>query len=183
MTSPAAFGFNLGEWPANAGRPHSLLKRRVFSVESPFVMTIQVLGRGACEYQPGLKLLVSFWPASEFADDEWDAYIVEILRFSQNVPGFRVLSWNRGNATPRPEQQKRMGAAMGASTHKVAVVTRDPPNGFASSVLAFVNPNIRTFSEAQWTEIWAHLGLSSPEQFKVERALSHLRERVERGVL
>lgn len=134
-------------------------------------MAIQLLGRGAFEYLPELKLLVSFWPASEFSDAEWDAYIAEILRYSQSVTAFRVLSWNHGNATPRPEQQKRMGAAVGASNHKVAVVTRDPPNGFASSVLAFINPNIRTFSESEWTEIWGHLGLHSPEQVKVQHAL------------
>lgn len=143
-------------------------------------MTIQLLGRGACEYLPELKLLVSFWPSSDFSDVEWDAYIAEIVSYSHSVPAFRALSWNHGNATPRPEQQKRMGAAMGASTHKVAVVTRDPPNGFATSVLAFINPNIRTFSEGQWNEIWGHLALVSAEQLKVQHTLQRLRERVHR---
>lgn len=144
-------------------------------------MAIQLLGRGACEYLPELKLLVSFWPMSEFADDEWDGYIAIVRSHTHSVADLRVLSWNHGNATPRPEQQKRMGAAVGANTHKVAVVTRDTPNAFASSVLAFVNPEIRMFSEGEWNETWDHLRLGSADQVKVQRTLQNLRERVDPG--
>jgi hypothetical protein len=122
---------------------------------------------------------VSFWPSSEFADDEWDGYVAVIRRYAHTVADLRVLSWNSQNATPRPEQQKRMSAVMGATTHKVAVVTPAPPNGFATSVLAFVNPNIRTFSEQQWNETWDHLGLAPHEQARVEGTLELLRERLE----
>lgn len=115
---------------------------------------------------------------SEFTDDEWDEYVVQTHQYAHADSGFRVLSWNCQNATPRAEQQQRMTRALGGSTHKVAVVTRGEPNGFAASVLAFVNPNIRTFSEAQWHETWKHLGLTPTEQLKVERALESLRERV-----
>lgn len=142
-------------------------------------MAIEVLGRGACEYLPELKLLVSYWPMGEFADDEWDAYVAIVRSHSLATADFRVLSWNHGNATPRPEQQKRMGAAVGVTSHKVAVVTRDAPNGFASAVLAFINPNIRTFSERQWSETWSHLGLISADQAKVQRTLQQLRARVD----
>jgi hypothetical protein len=137
-----------------------------------------MLGRGACEFLPDLKLLVSFWPVVEFADDEWDAYVAAIRHHAHTVVGLRVLSWNCRNATPRPEQQKRMSAVMGATTHKVAVVTPEPPNGFATSVLAFVNPNIRAFSEQQWNEAWDHLGLAADARVSVERALQRLRDRV-----
>ena len=141
-------------------------------------MPIQVLGRGACEYLPDLKLLVSIWPITEFADEEWDGYVAAIRHHTRTVADLRVLSWNCQNATPRPEQQRRMSAVMGASNHKVAVVTPEPPNGFATSVLAFVNPNIRTFSEQQWNETWDHLGLTAEERTRVERTLQRLRERL-----
>ena len=144
-------------------------------------MAIHTLGRGACEYLPELKMLVSYWPMSEFADDEWDAYVAIVRSHAVSADDLRVLSWNHGNATPRPEQQKRMGAAVGVNSHKVAVVTRDAPNAFASSVLAFINPNIRTLSEEQWDATWSHLGLTPAEKVKVERALQQLRELVDRG--
>jgi len=81
--------------------------------------------------------------------------------------------------TPRPEQQQRMSAKIGSSMHKVAVVNRERASGFATSVLAFVKPNIRTFSEQQWSEVWTHLGLSPAEQETAERPLANLRDRVE----
>lgn len=143
-------------------------------------MAIQLIGRGAYEYLPELKLLVSYWPMGEFTDDEWDAYIVVVRGHTLSVADFRVLSWNHGNATPRPEQQKRMGAAVGVNSNKVAVVTRDAPNAFASSVLAFINPNIRSLSESQWDEAWEHLGLTSADRVTAQRALQQLRELVDR---
>lgn len=143
-------------------------------------MAIHTLGRGACEYLPELKLLVSYWPMSEFEDDEWDAYVAIVRSHAVSVDDLRVLSWNHGNATPRPEQQKRMGAAMGVNSHRVAVVTRDAPNAFASSVLAFINPNIRALSEEQWDATWSHLRLIPAERVRVERTLQQLRELVDR---
>lgn len=143
-------------------------------------MAIQKIGRGASEYLPELKLLISYWPMDEFTDDEWDEYTAIIRRHTLSVAGFRALSWNHGDATPRPAQQKRMGSAVGANTHRVVVVTHDAPNPFAASILKFVNPNIRLLSESQWDKAWEHLGLSSAHQAKVQSALQQLRELTER---
>src|SRR6201999_2908541 len=51
----------------------------------------------------------------------------------------------------------------------------------ASSVLSFINPNIRTLSESQWDAAWDHLGLSAADQVKVQHTMQRLRELVAPG--
>lgn len=139
-------------------------------------MAIHRLGRGACEYLPHLKLLLSYWPNSEFLDEEWDAYVSRVKRHSDATQGVRVLTWNTQNATPRAAQQMRMSQVAGGSTHKVAIVMQEKPHGFASAVLALVNPNIGSFSEDEWAAAWEHLGLTATEQREAEAALERLRD-------
>jgi hypothetical protein len=139
-------------------------------------MAIQRLGRGACEYLPHLKLLLSYWPVAEFLDEEWDGYVAEIMRHSHATPGFRALTWNARNAAPRPAQQMRLSQVAGGSTHRGAIVMQQKPHGFANAVLAFVNPNIQTFSQDDWDAAWAHLDLTPLERREAEQALNHLRD-------
>lgn len=139
-------------------------------------MAIQRLGRGACEYLPHLKLLLSYWPNAEFLDEEWDGYVSEIKRHSQATKDFRVLTWNTQNATPRAAQQMRMSKAAGGTAHKVSIVMQEKPHGFATAVLALVNPNIGSFSQEEWAAAWAHLGLTSTEQREAEEVLERLRD-------
>lgn len=142
-------------------------------------MTHHILGRGACEYLPALKLLISYWPMTDFTDEEWDGYVEQIRRYSRTIADFRVLTWNVKNATPRPEQQQRMSQVGGGGRHRVALVMRERVSGFSASVLALVNPNIGTFSEEQFSEAWAHIGLTPSEMATAKRALQALREHVD----
>lgn len=137
-------------------------------------MALRRLGRGVCEYLDHLRVLISYWPTREFTDEEWDEYVAIVAHHERTTPGFSVITWNPLNATPRPEQQQRMSAVARGSSSKVALVMHEKLFGFAASVLAFVNPNIRTFSEADWPGVWTHLGLDRAAQSAVEDALKRL---------
>ena len=109
-----------------------------------------------------------------FADAEWSECL-EILR--PFVAQAKALVVTRG-AGPTPAQRKRLSEVIGKYPMRAAIVTDSVKVYFIVSSVALFMPRIRSFRFSEFSEAFAHLGLTPTEIDQVRRNLAEMREQV-----
>jgi hypothetical protein len=124
------------------------------------------------EYLKDLNLMVLVQGTVPPTDQEWDAHIRAVMSAPTDPP-FRVLVVSRG-AHPSRAQQQRLIAQVRNRKTKVAVVTSAIGVRFVVSILALMNPHMRSFQPEERGAALQYLGLTQEQAKQVSLLVDRL---------
>ncbi len=133
-----------------------------------------------------LALVVSYQPAANPSDVEWDRYISAADALVETTGEIRLLAVTEGGHPTRSQVQRfnaekgesEANGGYGARPPRVAIVSSSAALRFVASVMSFANPRIRCFSPAELDAAYRYLGLEPDSQARVAAAVERLRAQI-----
>jgi hypothetical protein len=133
------------------------------------------------EWVSDLEILISCQGVECPTDAEWDGYLA-CVAVSRAKEGGRSLVITQGGR-PSRDQQARLIAVTEGIPARVAVISAAGALRFIVSILALVNPHIRSFHPSQQADAFEHIGLLPEHHDRVHRVIDRLQKRLLRSAV
>jgi hypothetical protein len=127
------------------------------------------------ELIPEAQLLVSCQTTLAPSDAEWDEYLVALAQLQVLVPRPRSLVLTNGGV-PSHSQRLRLRVDKSRPPAPVAVLSSSSAVRFVLSVLALVNPAMRSFNPHELDAAMSYLGIPSQQTALVYSVIARLRQ-------
>ncbi len=110
---------------------------------------------------------------NEATAKDWAELQAELKAHQEELNQTKILVYTDGG-TLTAAQRKELMAVLGDSHALVAAVSDSMKVRFAGSTISLFQKNYKQFTTAELSQAYAHLGLSTPDQRKVEAVLKDL---------
>jgi hypothetical protein len=110
---------------------------------------------------------------NEATAKDWSELQAELRAHQEELNHTKILVYTDGG-TLTTAQRKELMAVLGDSHALVATVSDSIKVRFAGSTISLFQKNYKQFTTSELRLAYAHLGLSTPEQRKVEAVLKDL---------
>jgi hypothetical protein len=136
-------------------------------------MLNKTLGKKTLAVRSVESMLILRENADTPTDKDWDEFLDILVENRPRFPSLKILVMTDGGG-PNMNQRKRLEKALDKRPVRVAVVSDSARVRFIVSTIAFLNPEIRTFSRKEIDDAYEHLSLTPRERKLAETAIEEM---------